>query len=167
MKKVGRFLFLILGIISFHFANCQTTEELNFDNPNTEIADDISVFTSLKAGDVLLINYQKSGCFHFESGNYKIYQSGDEVFVEKSENKISNEGKIEKVNNVRKKIDVEKLLELEKVNREVKEKLSKSLSMSTNSSQYSIYKNNIMFVNRLHYNPSDELLTALNDCFKS
>ncbi|MFT6963179.1 MAG: hypothetical protein ACJAWV_002913 [Flammeovirgaceae bacterium] len=57
-------------------------------------------------------------------------------------------------------------MKLEKSSKEMKELISKQRGASTNSSQYSIYKNNTLLINRLHYNPSDKLLTVLDSFFE-
>ncbi len=66
------------------FANCQKVEMLDSKSSNAEMADSSAVFADLKVGDTLLISYQATGCFHFRSGEYRIYKSVNETFVEKS-----------------------------------------------------------------------------------
>ncbi|MFT5914357.1 MAG: hypothetical protein ACJAWV_002912 [Flammeovirgaceae bacterium] len=75
MKKTVKFSFLIFGIISFNFANCQKTQLIELNSLNKEVANDIAVFGDLEAGDILLVTYQEAGCFHFQNGNYKIYKT--------------------------------------------------------------------------------------------
>lgn len=159
--------FLLFSCIAIsNFANCQKVKTVDFKSLNTEMADGSAIFVGLKVGDTLLITYQETGCFHFQSGEYRIYQSGDETFVEKSRNILSKENTLEKSNSTKKKIVFEKLTVLEKSNNEMRDRLSEGGGLTTNSFQYSIYKNNFLLVNRLHYNLTDELLMALGNLFK-